>query len=295
MTKQKPTVVDFRQVNASNVLLPNPAVFANAIWHNLHLEIHEQPKFALDAHQQTMHVLAHILSPSSGARWLDGKRNYEQRNIGDVAVCPEGVMHRCDWETSTRFMILAIEPELLKQMSQDWINSDPIELIPQFATGKDALLNGILTRFREEVETGKISNHLLVDSLKTVLSIHLLQKYSTTKPKPVKTNSGLSQAKLHQVTDYINEHLAQDLKLSKIATILQLSPYHFSRLFKESTGITLHQYILQCRVKKAKYLLQYSQFSISEIATKVGFFDQSHLTRYFKQIVGVTPKQFLKD
>ena len=294
MREQKPTLVDFRQADASDALLPNSAVFANAAWNNLYLEVHEQPKFALDEHQQTMHVLAHTLSCSSGERWFDGKHSYEQRNIGDIAICPEGMTHRCNWETASRFMILAIEPELLKQMGQDWMNPDQIELIPQFSTGEDVLMHGILTRFREELEAQEISNYLLIDSLKIAMTIHLLQRYSTTKPKPAEANNGLSKAKLQQVTEYINEHLAQDLKLNEIAVIAQLSPYHFSRLFKESMGVTLHQYILQRRIEKAKYLLQYNQFSISEVAAKVGFFDQSHLTRYFRQIVGVTPKQFLK-
>jgi AraC family transcriptional regulator len=65
-------------------------------------------------------------------------------------------------------------------------------------------------------------------------------------------------------------------------------------LFKQSMGITLHQYILKCRVEKAKYLLQHSQLSVADIAIRVGFCDQSHLTRLFKRIVGVPPKQFLK-
>lgn len=276
-------------------MLPNSAIFANATWNNLYFEVHEQPKFALDEHRQTTHVLAHILSPSSGERWFDGKRNCEQRNVGDVAICPEGITHRCNWEATSRFMILAMEPELLKQMGQDWMNPDQIELIPRFSTGEDVLMHGILTRFREELEAGEIGNYLLIDSLKIALAIHLLQRYSTTKPKPAEANNGLSKAKLQQVKEYINEHLVQDLKLNEIAAIAQLSPYHFSRLFKESMGVTLHQYILQRRIEKAKYLLQYNQFSISEVATKTGFFDQSHLTRYFRQIVGVTPKQFLKD
>ena len=114
MREQKPTLVDFRQADASDALLPNSAVFANTAWKNLYFEVHEQPKFALDEHQQTMHVLAHILSRSSGERWFDGKRNYEQRNIGDVAICLEGMTHRCNCETASRFMILAIEPELLR-------------------------------------------------------------------------------------------------------------------------------------------------------------------------------------
>lgn len=284
MKKQESTLVDFRQPDASGALLPNPAIFSTATWNNLYLEIHEQPKFALDEHQQTMHVIAHMLSSSSGDRWFEGKRNYERRNIGDIALCSEGVAHRCNWEDSARFMILAVEPELFKQMGQDWI-PDQIELVPQFTTGQDALMHGILTTFREELESGE-SNHLLIDSLRTALTIHLLRKHNTTQPKPVKESDGLSKAKLRQMIDYIHEHLAQDLKLDEIAAIAQISPYHFSRLFKQSMGVTLHQYILQRRVEEAKYLLQHSPLKPSEIALKVGFFDQSHLTRYFKRIVG---------
>ncbi len=73
-----------------------------------------------------------------------------------------------------------------------------------------------------------------------------------------------------------------------------MSPYYFLRLFKQSMGITPHQYILQRRIEKAKFLLQHGE-SIAEIAIKVGFCDQSHLTQYFKRIVGVTPKKFLQD
>lgn len=293
MRKQELPLVDFRQTNVSSVLLPNPAAASNANWSNLYLEVHQQPAFALDEHQQTMHVIAHILSPSSGERRLDGKRSYEQRNIGDVAICPAGVTHCCNWETPTQFMILAIAPDWLKQIGQDWVNSEQIELLPQFAT-EDALIHGILTEFRTELESGAIGHPLLIDSLKTALSIHLLRKYSSQPSKPDRNNDGLSKAKLQQVKEYISEHLAQDLNLSEVAAIVQISPYHFSRLFKQSTGITFHQYILQCRIAKAKDLLQHSPLTISEVAIKVGFFDQSHLTRYFKRIVGVTPKQFLK-
>ena len=77
--------------------------------------------------------------------------------------------------------------------------------------------------------------------------------------------------------------------------IAQLSPYHFLRLFKQSMGITPHQYILQCRLNQAKYLLQYSHLNIADIAIRTGCCDQSHLTRYFKHIMGVTPKQLLQS
>lgn len=74
-----------------------------------------------------------------------------------------------------------------------------------------------------------------------------------------------------------------------------MSPNYFSRLFKETTGITPHQYVIRCRVEEAQDLLRQGKLSIAEIATQVGFVDQSHLNRHFKRLVGVTPKTFLKQ
>jgi AraC family transcriptional regulator len=114
-----------------------------------------------------------------------------------------------------------------------------------------------------------------------------------TRPRPFRDANGLSPAKLTLVKEYIQHHLHQNLQLNEIAAIAQLSPYHFLRLFKQSMGITPHQYILQCRLNQAKHLLQHSNLSIVEIAIRTGFCDQSHLTRHFKRYVGMTPKQLL--
>jgi AraC family transcriptional regulator len=294
--------IDYRQANASEPFVPNPAFLASSNWNSLHLEFHHQPKFEIAEHQHTMHIIACGLSDSpeagdgglaSGERWLDGKREQERRRVGDIAIIPAGIPHRCNWNRAVQFGILAIEPALLQQIGQDWVNPDRLELIPRFMSEQDELMQGIFSTLRKELTTGGIGGHLLVDSLKTALTIHLLRNYCTTSPKLSSYSNGLSQSKLTLVKEYIKVHLDRDLKLTEIAAIAQMSPYHFLRLFKQSTGVTPHQYILQSRIDKAKYLLQQSELSMTEIAMRVGFCDQSHLTRCFKRILGVTPKQFL--
>ncbi|MBF2009462.1 MAG: helix-turn-helix transcriptional regulator [Chlorogloeopsis fritschii C42_A2020_084] len=292
-------VIDYRQENASDPFVPKPAVLSSSKWDSIHFELHQQPKFEITEHQHTMHVIAQgvassSLSDLSGERWLDGKLKRETRKHGDIAIIPAGISHRCNWNTSVQFIILAIESVLLKQVGQDWVDCDRIELIPHFMTRQDVLIQGIFCALREELEFDKIGGYLLIDSIKTTLAIHLLRNYCTTQPKLSSYADGLSTLKLQQVREYINEHLDRDIKLSEIAAIAQMSQYHFLRLFKQSMGVTPHQYILQCRIDKAKYLLRHSQLSIADIAVRVGFCDQSHLTRYFKRIVGVTPKQLLQ-
>lgn len=288
-------LIDYSQENASDAFVPKPAALSSSGWGSIHLELHQQPKFGTIEHQHTMHVIAYGLScSSSGERWLDGKLRRETRSKGDIAIIPVGISHRCNWNTSVQFMLLAIESALLKQVSQDLVNPDRIELIPHFMTGQDVLIQGIFSALREELESGKLGGYLLIDSLKTTLAIHLLRNYCTTQPKLSSYADGLSKSTLQQVTEYINDHLHQDVKLIELASIAQMSPYHFLRLFKHSMGVTPHQYILQRRIEKAKCLLQHGELSIAEIAATVGFCDQSHFTRYFKRIVGVTPKQLLQ-
>ena len=300
MLESKTIELDYRKANAADLLLPNPSVLSSSSWSHLHLEVSQQPKFETAEHQHTMHAIAH--SPvaasfpltSTGERWLDGKLCYETRHQGEIAIIPAGMTHRCNWNTSVEFMVLAIEPALLQQVGQDVVDGARIELIPRFMNEPDSLIQAVFSTLKEELEFGKIGGDLLIDSLKTTLAIHLLRNYCITQPKSLSYSQGLSQSTLQQVTEYIHEHLHQNLNLVELSAIAQRSPYHFLRLFKQRMGITPHQYILQRRIEKAKHLLQHSELSIAEIAVRTGFSDQSHLTRCFKRSFGITPKQLLQ-
>ncbi|MBD2098592.1 helix-turn-helix transcriptional regulator [Trichocoleus sp. FACHB-591] len=297
--KQSVKLLDYCQERASDQIVPQPAILRSLGWNGMHLELHQQPTFATDEHQHTMHVLACGLIDSSnknapGVRSLGGKRSRERRNSGDIAIIPAGITHSCSWDVPAQFMVLAIEPTLLQQVGQDWVNPDQIELLPQFMSESDAFIQNIFSTLKQEAEIGGIGSYLLVDSLKTAVAVHLLRSYCATRPKLSSYSNGLSQVTLTLVKEYIHSHLHQDLRLQEMAAIAQISPYHFLRLFKQSVGTTPHQYILQCRLNQAKYLLQHSELSIIEVATQTGFCDQSHLTRYFKRMIGITPKQLLQ-
>lgn len=95
---------------------------------------------------------------------------------------------------------------------------------------------------------------------------------------------------LQRAIEYMRENLSQNITLEKLAATVNLSPYYFARLFKEEIGVAPHQYLIQQRVERAKQLLMEGNLNLAQIANYVGFADQSHLSRHFKQQLGISPK-----
>ena len=136
---------------------------------------------------------------------------------------------------------------------------------------------------------------LYVESLTQVLVIHLLRHYSTFTQPITFENRTLTDTRLQQAIEYIHAHLDRDLSLVEIAEVVNISPTYFASLFKRATGIPPHKYVIQQRVERAKLLLLKTDLAISDIALQVGFSNQSHLTRHFKRLLGVTPKQICRS
>jgi AraC family transcriptional regulator len=97
------------------------------------------------------------------------------------------------------------------------------------------------------------------------------------------------------VLGHFDQNLADDVCLSELAALVELSQAHFSRQFKISTGLPPHQYKLAMRIERAKQLLLHGQLSLKEIALSCGFFDQGHLSKAFRRIVGLSPGAWQRD
>jgi AraC family transcriptional regulator len=172
------------------------------------------------------------------------------------------------------------------------LDSDRIELIEQ-RRGSDPTLHHIAMALRAGVQSGAALDRMYGEGLSTAVAAHLLREYGAAVLGPKRQYGGLPRAKLVRALEYIQDQLDADLTVSGIAQAIGMSPYHFTRLFKESTGQSPHQYLVEARVRKAKELLTTGKFTISEAASHLGFADQSHLTRHFKRVFGLPPKRLL--
>lgn len=145
---------------------------------------------------------------------------------------------------------------------------------------------------KTELELNGADSRLYAESMATALSVHLLRRYSVRKTQIREYKGGLPKYQLKEVINYINEHLDHNLTLAELAASVQISPHHFASLFKQSTGFTPHQYVMKCRIDKAKQLLISRELTLVEICHQVGFQSQSHFTRVFREHTQLTPKAY---
>lgn len=150
-------------------------------------------------------------------------------------------------------------------------------------------------------ETTQILKRLSTDSSaqlyrETILQglyAYLLYRYGVNPViSSTMSNTRLSPRRLNAVEEYVQTHYAQNISLQQLADLVHLSPYYFARLFKNATGMSPHNYLLQVRIDRAKELLAQEEVNLYKIAVELGFTDQSHFGRHFKKVVGITPRQY---
>ena len=159
----------------------------------------------------------------------------------------------------------------------------------------DAIIRHIGASFLEGLRRPDETNQLFIDHMMLALTAHVAQAYGGLQPAAEPARGGLAPWQVKRACEKLESDLGGKVALEQIAAEFDLSVSHFSRAFRISTGLPPHQWLLRQRVKAAKQLMTVRNLPLSEIAISAGFANQSHFTRVFSPMVGVSPGAWRRE
>lgn len=213
---------------------------------------------------------------------------------GDVAFMPARSELRSVADRRYRETVISLSDRLLVETTHAYIERSAAAIrydkidTPEIA-GIVGTLHGLIT-------SGEmLSWPLLTDSLALAMTAAVVRHFSPQEAERFEAKrAGLSAVRRRRTVDFVEANIGTRFDLSTMASAASLSPFHFSRMFKKTMGVSPVRYVLQRRVREAQALLRGSTKTLAEIALECGFASQSHFTTAFKKAVGVTPGRYRK-
>lgn len=210
---------------------------------------------------------------------------------GDIDIIPAGVpslwqMH----DENDRSVLMGFSQSLLNTVAEEnGKGASDVELRNRFMS-RDRQLESIAWAMKSELEMDSPSGELYLDGLALSAAARLVSAHSTLVVEERRLG-GLDGRRLRRTLEFIEAHLSEGLSLSRLAAIADMSVSHFRAGFRESIGTSVHQYVIERRVERAKSLLMRDGQSIADIALASGFTHQSHLARHMQRTTGFSPLQ----
>ncbi len=211
-------------------------------------------------------------------------------SAGSLVFINPGEVHDGQGAEAARMSYRALYPDaaLLQRVASELTGR--LRGIPYFPAPvrDDEPLNRLVVRLHQELEAP--ATPLERESRFLWTFAQVLERYAEHRPEPFRL--GQEHQAVQRARDFLEAHHGEAVTLAQLAHVANLSPFHLLRVFRAELGLPPHAYLTQQRVARAKTLLALGM-PIAQVAFETGFVDQSHLTRHFKRLVGVTPGQYL--
>ena len=215
---------------------------------------------------------------------------------GEIWINPPNTPFSHDISEPCYFVILAVEEkEFLDGCSLN-IKGKDLQFLNNYNVN-DETIKGIMELFLIEARAGGRNGYAYLKNLLSLLATHYIHNYSNYSDLQNEhhTSSRFEQNQVDKVDKYISKNIGGNISVDDLADLLHCSKFYFLREFKKLLGITPYQYLMNKRLEQAKVLLSSPQSNISSVGLDLGFNDQSHFTRAFKNQFGLTPGQFQKQ
>lgn len=236
---------------------------------------------AIAEHRVSFHLSEHTwtVCRETGQRFV--------RRRGDIDLTPARSIGGFDAHAPSQTLEVRLPTGFLQRVAEEVREHGSRAALATRHLLRDEGLEAVLCAMDAEVRAGFPSSRLYLDSLGTALAVRLLDAHAAA-PAP---SGALSAAQVRRVADFIETHLDAELSLERLADVAGTSRSYLQRAFKARHGVSLHRYVVQRRVERARELLRSAALPASEVALLAGFAHQSHMARWMRRLLGVTPRQ----
>ena len=206
-----------------------------------------------------------------------------------VSLHPPHEPHGGGWSGGVEAVVFQFAPDVLQDFSETMSRSKG-ELIPKH-NFRDSVVEGLAVMCGNEHHSPHALSSFYIESAAHLLLRHMLRWYSSASTECV-SPQGLSGHELSRLTTFIEEKMHSGFAVTDLSAWMRVPPSHFAQRLRLSTGLSVWQFVQQHRVAMAKVLLRNRNLRIADIAARLGYFDQSHFTKVFRDSVGLTPGEF---
>ncbi|WP_276369389.1 AraC family transcriptional regulator [Chryseolinea sp. H1M3-3] len=272
------------QVSKNDVLETVPIVDKGVTWNGLTIKQKSSGSISLSKCLLSKHTLQINLG---GPIYLSWKSNGDWRsgrctpgNIISLNSCGDTV--EIEYHGSCTILEIAFDPLYVEKL----LETDNIKFREEHNI-YDSLLADISSVFTT-APLGLMTEKLYIESLGVMCGIHLAANYTTRDKRIFAPKGKLSSCQLKTIIEYVRTHLHGVITLEQLAESANLSIFHFSRLFKNTIGLSPYQFVLKMKIEYAKTLIRHRQ-PIGDIAFSLGFTDSAHFCNAFKKVTGHSP------
>lgn len=262
-------------------------------WSGFPLEVHRLPARGISPPYVYPHSTAflYLSGETNAVIRLDGERaRFVRRSTGMLNLRHCGwAVGQFEWDGLGEIELLAMQ--LCPRVVEGLGVGNLAEALESLSTDgcRDEQLAALMVAMQVEVERGCASGPLYSDSLSLALAIYTVGRYAP-RAAPATRARVLSTAQVRRIRDFVKNNLGDKMRLPDLAALVGLSAHHFSELFRNTLGVSPHQYVIGERVRAAQALLRQGNESIVAIALQVGFSSHSHFCDTFRRQTGEAPR-----
>jgi AraC family transcriptional regulator len=208
---------------------------------------------------------------------------------GSLAICPAGIDSVADAEQSVDAILVTIDPRRLALAAAE--DAAPEAKLMERLLGYDQTLLDLARTLASESANGYPNGPFFWNEVASDFIEGLVARHTSECER--RTRGMLGKDVLKRLRDHVVAHIDEPIEVATLAKIAGRSPFHFTRLFTRSVGVSPHRYVVHLRLRRAVELVRDGRSGLAEVAVRTGFADQSHLTRWVRRVHGVSLTQLV--